>query len=198
MTRFRSSFLGVLFLTGCVASSGVPAAYISQPEIADAYIPLHHGGMLAHAEGAAVAVAPGIAVTNGHNRNLVARESLIGEAKDYDLLFFRDGHRAVAMAAEPLAGQAVIAYGQGRDGDLRLAHGTVKAISSCPGCVVPDYFTFAGDAGPGFSGGPVVDLSGRLVGITFGYRDEGGERLIFAYPMSRVRAELGALPIAAK
>ena len=198
MTKFRSSCLGVLFLAGCATSSGVPASRISEPEIADAYVRLHRGGLLAHDEAAAVAIAPGIAVTNGHNRNLVAPQNLIGEARDYDLLFFRDGHRAVGMAAEPVVGRAVLAYGQGRDGDLRLAHGTVKAISNCPGCVVPAYFTFAGDAGPGFSGGPVVDLSGRLVGIIFGYQEVGGERLVFAYPMSRVRAELATMSEAAK
>ena len=37
------------------------------------------------------------------------------------------------------------------------------------------YFIFAGNAGPGFSGGPVVDGAGRLIGITFGYKDEGAK-----------------------
>jgi hypothetical protein len=32
-----------------------------------------------------------------------------------------------------------------------------------------------------------------LVGITFGYKDQGRERLIYAYDMSRVRTELSAL-----
>ena len=63
----------------------------------------------------------------------------------------------------------------------------------CAGCTAPAYFTFAGNAGPGFSGGPVLDAAGRLVGITFGYKDEGHERLIYAYDMSRVQAELSAL-----
>ncbi len=60
----------------------------------------------------------------------------------------------------------------------------------------PPGFTFANprregdDAGPGFSGGPVLDASGRLVGITFGYKDEGYQRMMYAYDMSRVRAEL--------
>jgi len=63
---------------------------------------------------------------------------------------------------------------------------------------VPAYFIFAGDAGPGFSGGPVLDHSGQLIGITFGYRQDGSNRLIYAYPMSRVRAEFSALPEAIK
>ena len=43
-----------------------------------------------------------------------------------------------------------------------------------------------------------MNLSGRLVGIVFGYKDQGRERLIYAYPMSRVDAELSALPKATK
>jgi len=138
-------------------------------------------------------IAPGIAVTNGHNRNLVAPETVIGEARDYDLLFFRAGHRAAQAPEEPRLGEAVTAYGQGKDGDLRLAHGVVKSIRECAGCIAPAYFIFAGDAGPGFSGGPVLNASGRLIGITFGYKNSGRERLIYAYPMSRVQCELSAL-----
>ena len=42
--------------------------------------------------------------------------------------------------------------------------------------------------GRAFPAGPVLDASGRLIGITFGYKDEGRERLIYAYHMSRVRS----------
>ncbi len=198
MTRFPSSVLSFALLAGCAASSGVPAAGIPQADIARAYIPLHRGSFLSHAEGAAVAIAPGIAVTNGHNRNLVAPDQVIGETHDYDLLFFRDTHKAVAATAEPKPGEAITAYGQGANGGLRLARGVVGTIRTCSGCTVPAYFIFAGDAGPGFSGGPVLDAAGRLVGIVFGYKDEGRERLIYAYPISRVRAELSILPEAAK
>lgn len=200
MTRYLSSRLfplALMILAGCAASSGVPAAFIPEAPIAAAYIPLHRGGLVA-GEGAAVAIAPGIAVTNGHNRNLVDPKSVIGEAKDYDLLFFHDRRSAVSETAAPQMGEMVSAFGQGADGDLRLARGVVKAIQKCAGCTAPAYFTFAGDAGPGFSGGPVLDISGRLIGITFGYKDEGHSRLIYAYPMDRVRAELSALPGEAK
>lgn len=145
-----------------------------------------------------MAIAPGVAVTNGHNRNLVPPEAVIGAVRDYDLLFFRDDHRAVEVIAEPRVGEAVEAYGQGKDGELRLAHGMVRTVQACSGCTVPAYFVFAGDAGPGFSGGPVLSASGALIGIIFGYKNQGSERLIYAYPMSRVRSELSALVPEAK
>lgn len=138
-------------------------------------------------------IAPGVAVTNGHNRNLVPPDRVIGEARDYDLLFFRDPRSAQVAMAEPQPGSTVQAYGQGVNGDLRVAHGVVRAVQTCSGCAVPAYFVFAGDAGPGFSGGPVLDSAGRLIGIVFGYKNEGSERLIYAYPIARVRAELSAL-----
>ena len=90
------------------------------------------------------------------------------------------------------------AYGRGVNSGLRLAQGAVRSIRSCPGCTVPAYFTFAGDAGPGFSGGPVLDPAGRLIGIVFGYKNAGQNRLIYAYPVSRIRAELSALRQAQK
>ena len=95
--------------------------------------------------------------------------------------------------AEPVIGEAVTAYGQGADRELRIAHGTVRAIQTCARCTAPAYFTFAGNAGPGFSGGPVLNAAGRLIGITFGYKDEGHERVMYAYDMDRVRTELSAL-----
>jgi hypothetical protein len=199
MTRYLSSLpVLLLVLAGCATSSGVPAGDIPEAQIASAYIPLHRGSALSHSDGAAVAIAPGIAVTNGHNRNLVDPDAVIGEAKDYDLLFFRDAHSAAMEASEPKVGEPVSAFGQGVDGELRLAHGVVKAIQLCDGCSAPAYFTFAGDAGPGFSGGPVLDASGRLIGITFGYKNEGASRLIYAYPMDRVRAELSVIRAEAK
>lgn len=138
-------------------------------------------------------IAPSIAVTNGHNRNLVPPEIVIGQSRDYDLLFFRDTRTVQVATAEPELGTRVRAYGQGADSDLRAADGVVRDIQTCSGCVAPAYFVFAGNAGPGFSGGPVLDPMGRLIGVIFGYKDEGPERLIYAYPIARVRAELSGL-----
>ena len=178
-------------LAGCAVSSGVAIPRIGDPVLAGAYIALSKSTDLGidHDEGAAVAIAPGIAVTNAHNANLVDPGQVIGKSTGYDLLFFRTDHSPAPPDAAPVIGEAVTAYGQGADGELRIAHGVVKTIQPCAGCGPSAWFTFAGDAGPGFSGGPVIDPQGRLVGITFGYKDEGGGRLIYAYEMARVRAE---------
>jgi hypothetical protein len=168
---------------------------IASADIAAAYIPLRkriHLG-IDSANGAAVVIAPGIAVTVGHNANLIDPRAVLGKARDYDLLFFRTGLRAQAATVPVQAGMAVTAYGQGDAGDLRLARGVVHSLQTCPGCTASAYFTFAADAGPGFSGGPVLDGQGRLVGITFGYRDGRAQRLIYAYDMMRVEEELRAV-----
>jgi hypothetical protein len=200
MTKFRSRapFVVVPFLlalAACATPSGVPAARIAEPAIAAAYLPLQsrlHLG-LEKAAGAAMVIAPGIAATNAHNANLVDAKSVIGIAAASDLMFYRVAKGAPAATAAPLVGESVIAYGQATDGSLRQAQGIVRQIVTVPGYADSPYFIFAGPAGPGFSGGPVVDGAGRLVGIIFGYKDQGAERLIYAYDMARVRAELSAL-----
>ena len=198
MTKSRSRIASaalLLALAGCAHSSGQPAGRVAEPAIAAAYRALHgrvHLG-IDPAEGAAVVIAPGIAVTNQHNDEMVDARLVIGAAALSDLLFFRVQTSAAPPRAQPVVGGRVTAYGQGADGELRIAHGVVHDIATEAGFAIARWFTFEGDAGPGFSGGPVVDAQGHLIGITFAYKDEGGKRLIYAYDMARVQAELDNL-----
>ena len=185
------------FLAGC-SSAGEPAGGFLFPAIASAYLPLSGPkDFIFEGVGAGVVVAQGVAVTNAHNANLVDDASVIGASVDYDLLFFHSAAGSPPAVARPWAAEEVIAYGQGTDSSLRMARGRVTALDApvlarCPICGVQQAFTFEADAGKGFSGGPVVDATdGKLVGIVFGYQDEkGGGRLMYAYDMNRVAAEL--------
>ena len=131
---------------------------------------------------------------------IIGRAPVIGMSRDYDLLFFHVENRTEVPTTPPSIGEDVIAYGQGASGELRESRGTIEAVHAFPSrraakpASPQTAFTFEGDAGPGFSGGPVVDATtGKLVGITFGYLDPNGRRTMYAYPMSRVRNELATV-----
>ena len=198
-----------LLAGGCSTfeSAGVAATGFVSPSIAQAYLPLEGAAYLVlEGRGAGMVVAPGIAVTNAHNANLVDSAGVIGVSSDYDLLFFRTPRQDSPAQGEPWPGEAVIAYGEGVSGSLRMAQGHVRWIDApvvprCAGCGVQHAFAFEANAGEGFSGGPVVDAGdGRLVGIVFGFRDHVPQthgRLMYAYDMRRVMAEMAAVRYAA-
>lgn len=200
----RSMVLTLAFAAGgCATSAGEPAKDFLTPAIARAYLPLEGTAYLVlEAHGAAVVIAPGIAATDAHNANLVDSGRVIGASTDYDLLFFRTERKDAPPQGEPQAGESVIAYGQGKDGELRMAGGIVRwtdapVLPRCAGCGMQHAFAFEAGAGKGFSGGPVVDArDGRLVGIVFGFKDGDARshaRLMYAYDMRRVFAELDAV-----
>jgi S1-C subfamily serine protease len=189
-----------LAVAGCAVSYGERAAGFLNPQLADAYIPLEGVSMVVlEGRAAAFVIAPGVAVTNAHNIRIIGDASIIGQSRNYDLLFFHVENKSAVPSAAPVTGEEVVAYGQGGSGELREAHGTIQMLNApvearCETCAVQSAFTFAGDAGPGFSGGPVVDAkTGRVVGITFGFLDPQGRRTMYAYPMSRVRNELATI-----
>lgn len=189
-----------LGLCACVQSAGEATGHFIDPTLANAYIPLEGSAYLVmEGHGAAVVVAPHIAATNAHNDNLVDTKSIIGRSVNFDLMFFRTDKTYVPPTSVPFENERVLAYGQGTDGELRVAQGVVKwlnaeVVARCPTCPVQHAFIFEANAGAGFSGGPVVDAaSGKVIGITFGFRDDDGggiEKLMYAYDMSRVNSEL--------
>jgi S1-C subfamily serine protease len=198
--RFPIAALLSLALAGCATSSGMLSGGFLNDTIARAYLPLEGRTYLVmENRGAAVVIAPGIAVTNAHNGDYLSGVALIGKSRNYDLLFFHVDRNVAPPTAAPAVGEHVIAYGQGSHGEVRVAVGVVSALNApvearCQTCAVQSAFIFEGNAGPGFSGGPVVDaISGKLIGITFGFLDPGGRRMMYAYPMSRVRNELATI-----
>ena len=134
-------------------------------------------------------IAPGIAVTNAHNANMLDPASVIGKVEDYDLLYYRTDKTATLPTAAPADGEEVVAYGQDTDGKLRVSRGVIRQFW-------PAAFCYVSDAGPGFSGGPVVDAkTGALLGITYGYEgDEAAKtRLMVAYNMAFVMDRLATI-----
>lgn len=184
----------------------MPATGFVNARVELAYVPLHDGGVFSlNRSGAAVIVAPNVAVTNAHNANLLP-EGVILAVSDYDLLFFRTEKTETAFLSEPRANMRVVAYGQSADGTLRQAAGTIRVLHDpvAPRCAEATCrpqpaFSYDADAGAGFSGGPVVDAeSGDVVGITFALCPAGaacGQKRMFAFPASVVLAEMRRLNI---
>jgi S1-C subfamily serine protease len=198
--RFSMVVLLAFGLGGCATVSGDPSANFVNPEVARAYIPLEgRSYVVMENRAAAFLLAPGIAVTNAHNSDFLGDVPVIGASRNFDLLYFRVSRTASPVYGAPALGEQVVAYGQGPHGEVREAHGVVRQLNRavearCETCIVQGAFVYEGNAGPGFSGGPVVDaISGAIVGITFGYNDENGHRLMYAYPISRARNELAVI-----
>ncbi|MDR3528038.1 MAG: S1C family serine protease [Rhizomicrobium sp.] len=204
MTKFHSKQQAVLslallvLLSGCVVRSGVPVDGALTPALAYAYIPLKTTSPLyPESDAGGVALGGGIAVSVAHAKKYLPPALLIGISRDCDLMFFHtDRTQAVLEKDVPHVGEKVIAYAQ-YEGVPYRAEGTVTALGAavlprCESCVAQTAFVFEGNAGPGYSGGPVLDAAtGKLLGIVFGYLDPPqGPRLIYAYPLSRVDAEL--------
>jgi len=210
-----------LALAGCATDYGDPADGFMNAAIEAAFIPLGgSGGMFTSLHGAGVVLAPGVAVTNAHNDSMVPPARVIGRPRDSDLLFFRVEHGTPLPTGRPHEGEQIVAYGSGADGALRVAYGTVRkarvpVVPFCKGCAMQEAFLFESNAGPGFSGGPVLDLqTGQLIGITFGFLEDTevpdraavgvqgtgveGTRAMYAYDIAHVEAAFSAFRNAAQ
>ena len=200
MRRLWTAGLALLAPVLLACSAGQASKGFITPRLMSAYIPLSQSYDLVFSRwGAALIVAPNIAVTNDHNLNFIAPDKLLARSRDYDLLFFRTESALAPLTAKARIGDAVIAYGQGRDHDLREAGGKVIALDEyverrCPDCPAQRALVFSGNAGAGFSGGPVADAkTGAVLGITFGYLDGDGGRRMYAYDIDLVMAEMHRL-----
>ena len=108
MTRFRSSFRPAFASvwrwpvaprsSGC-RRTAIRRTAASPPPICRCAA---HPSGAGPRRGAAVVIAPGIAVTNAHNANLVDPGSVIGAARQSDLMFFRTGAPGRAATAAPV------------------------------------------------------------------------------------------------
>ena len=172
--------LAAALFAGC--STAMRSIEFVTPELSDAYIPLYMGTRLGSSRfAAAVVVAPNVAVTNDHNLNLLSEDIVLARSPAYDLLFFRTERTRVPLIASPKVGQTVIAYGQDGKSRRREAKGVVRqldarAVALCAECPERPAITYDAEAGEGFSGGPVVELSsGAVVAITVGYLDGAAE-----------------------
>ena len=200
MRRFWIAGLAFFAPALVACSAGLPSKGFIDPRLMSVYIPLAQDYDLVFSRwGAAVIVAPNIAVTNDHNRNFIPADRVLARSRDYDLLFFRTDSLLAPPTAVPRVGDNVIAYGQGSNHDLREATGKVVALDKivegrCPDCPAQRALVFAADAGGGFSGGPVVDANtGAILGVTFGYLDDENGRRMYAYDIDLVLAEMHRL-----
>jgi hypothetical protein len=170
----------------------------------EAFLPLNaRGSWLVNHWGAGFVIAPNVAVTNAHNANLLAADTILARSPNHDLLFYRTDRATPAPLGKAFVGQEVIAYGQGEHRELREARGVVRDLDflvqgECPRCPVQHVIAFDADAGRGFSGGPVVDArTNAVIGILFGFTKEDRRReeprFMFAYDIRMVLAELRRL-----
>ena len=116
---------------------------------------------------------------------VVTADASLDGAALADASFDGDGRPADLGVGEPDAGAAIVAAGYPGGGPLDLAHGEVAHY------VDGDLFGYAGrimmitaPVGPGYSGGPLFDRTGRVVGVVVGVETQTG--LGLALPIERV------------
>jgi S1-C subfamily serine protease len=172
-------------------AAGTPAAAIAAESFAAVFDP-EAGRLL----GAAVAIAPGIFVTNAHVAGRQGRALRLqrGDGRtEAEAVVARLSGRvdlALLRAPEEFAHPVAVAPGPPRAGDPVWALGPHRlGRSVAPGRVATPAIAYEGfgqgftaqlGALMGFSGGPVVDRHGRLAGLTTAMPAAGGAGLLAA------------------
>jgi hypothetical protein len=186
----RSRWTGILCgaailpLAGCVAASYPPAL----PNGCIAY--QNEFGALVVARGCATQLSAHWAVMAKHESQLAPPGAIADP--DYDLVFFpRDGD--APKWADALTGEQVTAIGNPKplapsrsNPDLETQAGRVLAVATWQGQWDDKEFPaiyFSGPIRPGYSGGPVVNARGAVVGMTV-------EALLAVPMVNRTGAEL--------
>lgn len=181
-----AALIAVTALGAC--SYGVPYTDAMNVPVRPAavYRPLHRGScMLLTVEYAsATVIGPGYAVTNAHADSALDAFTKYIENDYADAALFKiEGGETPAISDEIEVGEPVISYGTGCDGSTRIAHGIITDTDAAlcyghfptpsPVCTKMGYGAQRGmliksDSGGGFSGGPVIDMKGRVIGLTEG------------------------------
>lgn len=184
--------------------------------VADNYLAIVTGTAMFGGTGSAVVLRPGLAVTSAHvveglehldvlSRHGPVTACVLGRSSRLDLAVLAvptDIGRTLATASA-VAGQAVWAMGTTTGTLSPTATGRLENDRAMAWLGDGDGPTHAGlmyaaEAGPGYSGGPVVDAAGALVGMTegiytrlFGEAPAAWPRLprLFAYHAADVLAE---------
>jgi S1-C subfamily serine protease len=189
--------------------------------VADNYLAIITGNRLFSSTGSALVLRPGLAVSSAHVVGRIPRVTALGRRGPVELRLLRQSRwmdLALLAVDEPFG--RVLTLGRAAPGQPVWSMGTTSrpwlppiaagrvetdratAWLAAPDGARHDGLMYAAEAGPGYSGGPVVDAAGALVGLTEGiYVDLTGEspaawpRLprLFAYHAAAVAAEAALL-----
>ncbi len=206
-----------LMRTSCAlpfnAASGTPLR-----AVADNYLAIVGGLGLFGGNGSALVLRPGLAVTSAHVVAHHGRWTALSSVGQVQVMVRAVSQRLdLAVLSVPAhvgrllairdaeAGETVWAMGTTTGGNAPTAVGIVETTSArvcleadCDSGPFQEGLMFAAPAGPGYSGGPVVDRCGNVVGLTEGiYTRMFGEcparwpfqPRMFAYRMADVLRE---------